>query len=71
VLLDLTMPELDGVATFHEIRRLRPDLPVILISGYSEQEASLRLQLPGLAGFVQKPFQPGELVGRIRAVLSS
>ena len=56
VLMDLTMPELDGVAAFAELRRLDPHLPVVLMSGYNEQDAVARFAGSGLAGFVQKPF---------------
>ncbi len=69
VLLDLTMPELDGAETFREIHRLRPELPVVLMSGYSEQDAVAKFGAAGLAGFLQKPFQPDALRARLTAVL--
>jgi PAS domain S-box-containing protein len=56
VLLDLTMPKLDGAQVFGEIRRIDPAIPVVLMSGYSEQEATARFSGKGLAGFIQKPF---------------
>jgi PAS domain S-box-containing protein len=69
VLLDLTMPELDGAETFREIHRLRPTLPVILMSGYTEHDAVSRFGAQGLAGFLQKPFQPDILRSRLAAVV--
>ncbi len=57
VLLDLTMPNLDGEETFRELRRLRSDLRVVLTSGYSEPDLASRFAGKGLAGFVQKPFR--------------
>ena len=69
VLLDLTMPELDGAETFREIHRLRPTLPVVLMSGYSEHDAVSRFGAQGLAGFLQKPFQPEVLRARLAAVV--
>jgi CheY-like chemotaxis protein len=62
VLMDLTMPKLDGVAAFEELRRLKQDLPVILMSGYNEQDAVARFAASGLAGFLQKPFS-AEMLG--------
>ena len=67
VLLDLTMPRMDGEETFRELRALRPDACVVLMSGYSEQEAGARFVGKGLAGFLQKPFTPDELRERLLA----
>ena len=69
VLLDLTMPELDGAETFREINRIRPELPVILMSGYSEQDAVAKFGAQGLAGFLQKPFQPDALRALVAKVV--
>ena len=57
VLLDLTMPHMDAEEAFREMRRLRPGIPVILCSGYNEQEATQRFAGKGLAGFVQKALR--------------
>ena len=56
VLLDLTMPRLDGLETFRELHRIRPEVPVILCSGFSEQELAERCAGEGIAGFIQKPY---------------
>ena len=69
VLLDLTMPRLSGEETFREIHQLRPHLPVILVSGYNEQEVTDQFMGRGIAGFIQKPFQLAELRDKLRAVL--
>ncbi|HJW32563.1 MAG TPA: GAF domain-containing protein [Holophagaceae bacterium] len=66
VLLDMTMPRLGGEGAFRRIRELCPDLPVILSSGYTEQDALSRFQEPGLRGFIQKPYSPKELVAKIQ-----
>jgi PAS domain S-box-containing protein len=69
VLLDMTMPQMGGVETYLELRRLRPDVGVILISGYNEQEATRRFASEGLAGFIQKPFALETLRQALRAAL--
>ena len=70
VLLDLTMPHLDGEETFRELRRIRSDVRVILSSGYDEQETTSRFAGKGLAGFLQKPYGVGPLGEKIRQVLT-
>lgn len=61
VLLDLTMPGLSGEATFQRLRQLRPELPIVIVSGYSEHEVRGRLALMGTVDVVQKPFTPATL----------
>jgi PAS domain S-box-containing protein len=68
VVLDLTMPHLDGVETFEQMRRLHAETPVVLCSGYNEQESIRRFAGKGLAGFVKKPYSARALV---RAVLQA
>ncbi len=69
VLLDLTMPHKDGSQVFQEIRKLKPDVRVILCSGYNEEEATQQFIGQGLAGFLQKPYASAELATKIREVL--
>jgi PAS domain S-box-containing protein len=71
VVLDLTMPGRDGEETFAGLRQIRPDVTVILTSGYSEQVAMERFEGLGLAGFLQKPFLPSQLTDGIGAALGS
>jgi len=70
VLLDLTMPGLDGEGTFRELRLLRPDVRVLLTSGFNEQEAINRFIGKGLAGFLQKPFKLESLRARMKEILA-
>ncbi|MFQ5345126.1 MAG: ABC transporter substrate-binding protein [Mariprofundus sp.] len=65
VLMDLTMPEMDGEQAFHAIRAIRPDARVILSSGFSESEAVERLHRYGLAGFIRKPYTRKVLLAQI------
>ena len=57
VILDLTMPHMDGVQCFRELRQLKPDVKVIMSSGYNEQEVTQQFAGKGLAGFIQKPYR--------------
>jgi PAS domain S-box-containing protein len=69
VLLDLTMPNGDGEEAFHEIRRIRPQAPVLMMSGFSPQAVLDRFTGQGLNGFIQKPFLAEDLIAAIRKVL--
>ncbi|MFC1572559.1 PAS domain S-box protein [Candidatus Eisenbacteria bacterium] len=71
VLLDLTMPRMDGAEAFREIRRLRPGVRVILCSGYNEQDATQRFAGKGLAGFIQKPFDVAALRKKLMEVFET
>ena len=69
VLLDLTMPGMDGVETHDQLRRVDPELPVILCSGYPERSAVERFAGRGLAGFLEKPYTPERLIAVLHRVL--
>ena len=69
VLMDLTMPQMDGVDAFREIRNVDENVPVLLMSGYNEQDAVMRFAGKGLAGFLQKPFTVEMLRERLMSVL--
>ena len=70
VIVDQTMPRMSGTDTFRAIRRLRPELPVILSSGFSEEEVGDILQAEGLEGFLQKPYRLADLERVVRKALT-
>jgi two-component system cell cycle sensor histidine kinase/response regulator CckA len=69
VILDLTMPNIDGIKTFHELRHIRSDVRVILSSGFSEKYASGQFIGDKPASFVQKPFRIQDLKAKIAQVM--
>ncbi len=69
VILDLTMPKMDGAATFNFLKEIYSDVKVILSSGYSEKAATERFAGKGLAGFIQKPYGKQELQNELIRVL--
>jgi CheY-like chemotaxis protein len=71
VLLDLTMPFMDGEETLRRLRELRSDVPVVLCAGFIQQEKLDRLMAVGLAGFLRKPLAPAEIVSHVRSTLQS
>lgn len=70
VLLDLTMPRMDGRQALREIRRIRPDVRVLLSSGYDEGEAGDELAGNRVTAFIQKPYRAEQLLRRIQAMLA-
>src|SRR6058998_660982 len=69
VILDLLLPKLDGLAVLHELQRVRPELPVVIVSARSDLETKLRGFGLGACDYVSKPFSFDELLARIRAQL--
>jgi signal transduction histidine kinase/ActR/RegA family two-component response regulator len=70
VILDLIMPGMDGEATFDRLRKIHPDLPVILSSGYAIDGQATEIMRRGCNGFIQKPFSIADLSQKIRSVLA-
>ena len=70
VLLDLSMPGMGGEETFRELRRINPDVRVILSSGFSHEEAVQRFFGLGLSGFLQKPYGVDALKAEISRCLA-
>ncbi|MCA9472478.1 MAG: response regulator [Nitrospirales bacterium] len=71
ILLDLTMPGMNGEQFFHKIREYDPDIPILLMSGYSEDDAAKRFQGISPYEFIQKPYQIDALIQKVRFILDS
>jgi PAS domain S-box-containing protein len=69
VILDMMMPELDGREMFLACREIRPDIKIILCSGYSRDRSITELLDMGVSGFLQKPFTVNDLCEKIDDVL--
>jgi PAS domain S-box-containing protein len=70
VVLDLTMPRMDGEQAFRELRALDPGLRVVMSSGYNETEISTRFAGKDIAGFIQKPYTLRVLRAALRRALA-
>lgn len=71
VLLDMTMPGMNGDEVYRALRGFRSDLPIILSSGYSEQEAMQLLDNPVHSSFIKKPYRPKALLDKVCDFLDS
>jgi len=71
VLVDLTMPFIDGEETFRRLREIRSDIPVVLCTGFIQSERLKDLMKAGLTGYLRKPLAPDEIVNNVRSILES
>ena len=71
ILLDLSMPFMDGEETFKRLRALHPRVVVLLSTGFlaQAQERIDRMVAAGLAGSIRKPHRPDELLAQVNAIL--
>ena len=69
VLLDVSLPLLDGIEVLSQLKRERPGLPVLVLSMHPEEQYALRALRAGAAGYVTKDRAPEELHAAIRTVL--
>jgi len=69
VLLDISMPGKNGIDTLRQLKRSRPDLPVLILSAYSEQQFAVSLLRAGANGYISKESASEQLVTAIRTVI--
>ena len=69
VILDMIMPKMNGSEAFRELKKINPNILVLLSSGYSQDGKAQGLLNEGVAGFLGKPYQVRELLEKVRAVL--
>jgi DNA-binding NtrC family response regulator len=71
VLLDLKMPDIDGVEVLNTINRKWPDTRVIMITGYSTVEIAVQALRLGAYNFIEKPFTPDTLLTAVREAFNN
>jgi CheY-like chemotaxis protein len=69
VILDLTMPVMTGEKAIPLIKLSRPNVPIILSSGYSEAELSRRFNSAGISAFLQKPYTASAILAKVTQIL--
>jgi len=70
VVLDISMPDKNGVDTLHDIKHIAPELPVLILSGYAEQQYALNLMRSGCKGYLSKDADSDEIIKAIRTMAS-
>lgn len=71
ILLDFTMPVMDGSDVFNELLQLDPNVPVVLSSGFAEHDRLRGMLAKGLRGFIPKPYTQEKLLAQIRSTLDA
>ena len=71
IVLDLNMPEMDGVAVLQQVRSLNPDQPVIILTGAGTPEKEQRVHALGVSEFVEKEFSLHRLGDALKRVLKT
>jgi len=70
-ILDMVMPDMNGAMTFEYLKKLDPDVKVLLSSGYSLDEKAVDILNKGCNGFIQKPYDINQLAGKIHDILGN
>lgn len=68
MVLDISMPDKNGVDTLHELKHVAPNLPVLVLSGYAEDQYALNLMRNGCKGYLSKNAESDEIIQAIRTV---
>ena len=68
IVLDISMPDKNGVDTLHDLKHIAPNLPVLILSGYAEEQYALNLMRSGCKGYLSKSADPDEIIKAIRSI---
>ncbi len=69
VLLDISMPDKNGIDTLKSLKQIRPDLPVLILSGHAEEQYAVNLLRAGASGYLNKETASTQLVGAVRTAV--
>lgn len=69
VILDFSLPDIDGLEVLEQIRKLDPKIPVIFVTGYGSETVSIRAFKLGISDYFIKPFNPAALINKIAELM--
>src|SRR5581483_5882508 len=69
VILDMSMPAMSGKDTLEHLRRISDEVPVLIFSGYSEEQVQRHFEGLNISGFLQKPFSGHQIASAVHALL--
>jgi DNA-binding NarL/FixJ family response regulator len=70
VVLDISMPDKNGIDTLHDLKHIAPNLPVLILSGYAEEQYALNLMRSGCKGYLSKDADADEIIKAIRTIVN-
>jgi len=71
VLTDIRMPDIGGMIVLRDVKRAKPELPVMIITGYANVQSAVQAMKLGAADYVEKPFTPDQLLKAVNLVIES
>ena len=69
VLTDIRMPDIGGMRVLRDVKRAKPSLPVVIITGYASVKSAVQAMKLGAADYIEKPFTPDQLLKAVDAAL--
>jgi DNA-binding NtrC family response regulator len=69
VLTDIRMPDIGGMRVLRDVKRAKPSLPVVIITGYASVKSAVQAMKLGAADYIEKPFTPDQLLKAVSAAL--
>ena len=69
VLTDIRMPDIGGMRVLRDVKRAKPSLPVVMITGYASIESSVQAMKMGAVDYLEKPFTPDQLLKAVASAL--
>jgi DNA-binding NtrC family response regulator len=70
VLTDIRMPDIGGMRVLRDIKRAKPSLPVLIITGYASVKSAVQAMKLGAADYIEKPFTPDQLLKAVDSALN-
>jgi DNA-binding NtrC family response regulator len=71
VLTDIRMPDIDGFKVIRDIRKFKPSIPIIIITGYASVNSAVQAMKLGATNYIEKPFTPDQLMQAMASAISS
>ena len=69
IIMDIKMPKMDGLTALKELKKIQPNLPVLIVTGYDSVETATTVIQAGAANYILKPFEPEQILKSVQKAL--